>query len=181
MKRRMPAPVTDADARLFREAIGQVRRTAAVAAPHLAPKPAPRPRMLEADEAAVPDELLDMRFDPAAIEIGEELGYLRDGYPPKVLRALKRGQYSVQDEIDLHHMNVAAAQTSIVAFLATARQEGLHCIRIIHGKGLRSKAAGPVLKALTDRMLRRRGDVIAFASARPAQGGTGAVIVLLKN
>jgi DNA-nicking Smr family endonuclease len=54
-------------------------------------------------------------------------------------------------------------------------------VRIIHGKGLRSKAAGPVLKALTDRMLRRRDDVIAFASARPAQGGTGAVIVLLKE
>jgi DNA-nicking Smr family endonuclease len=54
-------------------------------------------------------------------------------------------------------------------------------VRIVHGKGLRSKAAGPVLKNLTDRMLRRRDDVIAFASARPAQGGTGAVVVLLKG
>lgn len=181
MKRRLPAQPTDADARLFREAVGAVRRMPTVPAPGGAARPAPRPRMLEADEAAVPGELLDLSFDPATIEIGEELGYLRDGYPPKVLRALKRGQYSVQDEIDLHHMNAAAAQASIAAFLAAARQDGLRCVRIIHGKGLRSKAAGPVLKALTDRMLRRRDEVVAFASARPAQGGTGAVIVLLKR
>ena len=73
-----------------------------------------------------------------------------------------------------------AAQASIAAFLAEARHTGLRCVRVIHGKGLRSKAAGPVLKGLTDRLLRRRDDVIAFASARPAQGGTGAVVVLLK-
>ncbi|HEY9133899.1 MAG TPA: Smr/MutS family protein, partial [Dyella sp.] len=119
--------------------------------------------------------------DPGLIEVGEELSYLRDGYPPKLLRQLKRGQYSVQDEIDLHHMNAAAAQQTIVEFLAEARHNGLRCVRIVHGKGLRSKAAGPVLKVLTDRMLRRRDDVVAFASARPAQGGTGAVVVLLKG
>jgi DNA-nicking Smr family endonuclease len=78
-------------------------------------------------------------------------------------------------------MNAAAAQSSIVDFLAEARREGWRCVRIVHGKGLRSRAAGPVLKALTDRLLRRRDDVIAFASARPALGGTGAVVVLLKR
>jgi len=183
MKRRAPSQVSDDDARLFREAIGDVRRLepsgeAPVAA---APRPAPRPRMFEADEAAVAGELLDMAFDPARMEVGEELSHLRDGYPPRLLRQLKRGQFSVQDEIDLHHMNAAAAQASIAAFLAEAHREGLRCVRIVHGKGLRSKAAGPVLKALTDRLLRRRDDVVAFASARPAQGGTGAVVVLLKR
>lgn len=137
--------------------------------------------MLEADEAAVPRELLEMDFDPATLEIGEELSFLRDGYPPKLLRQLKRGQFSVQDDLDLHQMNAAAAQSSINTFLADARQQGMRCVRIVHGKGLRSKATGPVLKGLTDRMLRRRDDVIAFASARPAQGGTGAVVVLLKS
>ena len=181
MKRRPPAPISNDDTRLFREAVGDVRRIDAVAAPPQAPKPAPLPRMFEADEAAVPGELLAMAFDPAVLEIGEELGYLREGYPPRLLRQLKRGQFSVQDEIDLHQMNAAAAQASIVSFLAEARQHGLHCVRIIHGKGLRSKASGPVLKMLTDRLLRRRDDVIAFASARPAQGGTGAAIVLLRN
>ena len=128
-----------------------------------------------------PGELLEMAFDPAALEVGEELGYLREGYPPKLLRQLKRGQFSVQDELDLHQMNAAAAQASIATFLAEARQHGRRCVRIIHGKGLRSKAAGPVLKVLTDRLLRRRDDVVAFASARPAQGGTGAVVVLLRD
>jgi DNA-nicking Smr family endonuclease len=180
MKRRPPTLVSEDDTRLFREAVGEVRRIDPIAAPPPVPKPAPLPRMFEADEAAVPGELLEMAFDPATLEVGEELSYLREGYPPKLLRQLKRGQFSVQDEIDLHQMNAAAAQATIAGFLAEARQRDLRCVRIVHGKGLRSKAAGPVLKALTDRLLRRRDDVIAFASARPAQGGTGAVIVLLK-
>ena len=181
MKRRPPMPVTDEDRRLFREAIGGVQPIEPAPTPPAATKPAPHPRMLEADEAAVPGELLDMSFDPAVLEIGEELSYLRDGYPPKLLRQLKRGQFSVQDDLDLHQMNAAAAHASIIEFLAEARQAGIRCVRIVHGKGLRSRARGPVLKGLTDRMLRRRDDVIAFASARPAMGGTGAVVVLLKG
>jgi len=181
MKRRPPAAISEEDARLFREAIGEVRHIEAPATAPAAPRPSPQPRMFEADEAAVPGELLVMAFDPATLEVGEELGYLRDGYPPRLLRQLKRGQFSVQDEIDLHQMNAAAAQACIADFLAEAKHHGLRCVRIIHGKGLRSKAAGPVLKALTNRLLRRRDDVIAFASARPAQGGTGAVVVLLRN
>jgi DNA-nicking Smr family endonuclease len=181
MKRRAPARIDDDDARLFREAIGPVRELTPADLPPPVARPAPHPHMFEADEAAVPRELLDMAFDPALLEIGEELSYLRDGYPPKLLKQLKRGQFSVQDDIDLHQMNTAAAQVTIIEFLAEARRAGLRCVRIVHGKGLRSRAAGPVLKGLTDRMLRRRDDVIAFASARPMQGGTGAVIVLLKG
>lgn len=181
MKRRQPATVSDEDSRLFREAIGEIRQFEPVASPPESPKPEPHPHMLEADEAAVPGELLDMAFDPGLMEVGEELSYLRDGYPPKLLRQLKRGQFSVQDDIDLHQMNAAAAQATIAEFLAHANDRGLRCVRIVHGKGLRSKAAGPVLKVLTDRLLRRRNDVIAFASARPMQGGTGAVVILLKG
>ncbi|MFC5435239.1 Smr/MutS family protein [Rhodanobacter umsongensis] len=181
MKRRSDAPINNDDSRLFREAIGEVRPLGPVEPPPSVARPAPHPRMLEADEAAVPGELLDTAFDPALLEVGEELSYLRDGYPPKLLRQLKRGQFSVQDDIDLHQMNAAAAQASIVQFLAEAKRHGLRCVRIVHGKGLRSRAAGPVLKGLTDRMLRRRDDVVAFASARPSLGGTGAVVVLLKG
>ncbi|RDI98302.1 SMR domain protein [Dyella solisilvae] len=181
MKHRPPAQVTDDDARLFREAIGDVTPLDPVAPPPASPKPEPRAHMFEADEEAVPGELLDMAFDPTLLEVGEELSYLRDGYPPKLLRQLKRGQFSIQDDIDLHQMNAAAAQACIADFLVEAKQRGFHCVRIVHGKGLRSRAAGPVLKALTDRLLRRRDDVVAFASARPMQGGTGAVVVLLKG
>lgn len=181
MKRRPQPPVNEDDSRLFREAIGEVRLFDPVPTPPSLAKPAPHPHMLDADEAAVPGELLHMTFDPAWMEVGDELSFLQDGYPPKLLRQLKRGQYSVQDDIDLHQMNAAAAQESIVVFLAAARRAGIRCVRIIHGKGLRSRSAGPVLKGLTDRMLRRRDDVIAFASARPSMGGTGAVVVLLKG
>ena len=61
------------------------------------------------------------------------------------------------------------------------RRRDITCVRIVHGKGLRSGSAGPVLKRMTDRVLRRRDDVLAFASARPAQGGTGATVVLLRR
>jgi DNA-nicking Smr family endonuclease len=180
-KRRDPTEPDEADIRLFRDAIGPVRELRADMPPPPASRPEPRAHMFEADEAAVPGELLELAFDPALMEIGEELSYLRDGYPPRLLRQLRRGQFSIQDELDLHHMNAAAAQSSIASFLAEARQHGLRCVRIVHGKGLRSKATGPVLKVLTDRLLRRRDDVVAFASARPAQGGTGAVVVLIKS
>lgn len=181
MKPRLPSPISDDDARLFRDAIGEVTPLAPVEPAPAAPKPEPLARMLEADEAAVPGELLDMAFDPTLLEVGEELSFLRDGYPPKLLRQLKRGQFSIQDEIDLHQMNAATAQAVIADFLAEAKHNGIRCVRIVHGKGLRSRAAGPVLKVLTDRILRRRDDVVAFASARPMQGGTGAVVVLLKG
>lgn len=181
MKRKPPESINEDDSRLFREAIGEVRRLEpTTAAPARAPR-APHPHMLDADEAAVPSESLTLQFDPAWMEVGEELSYLHQGYPPRLLRQLKRGHFSVQDDLDLHHMNLVAAQASIVTFLAETKRHGRRCVRIVHGKGLRSRAAGPVLKGLTDRLLRHRDDVIAFASARPAQGGTGAVIVLLKG
>lgn len=181
MKRRPPTPVTEDDALLFREAIGDVRRFSEAPLPPPTPKIEPYPHQFEADEARVPGELMSLSFDPASMEIGEELSFLREGYPPKLLKQLKRGQFSVQDDIDLHQMNLAAAQVTIIDFLAHAKHEGIRCVRIVHGKGLRSKAQGPVLKIMTDRMLRRRDDVVAFASARPMQGGTGATVVLLKG
>lgn len=181
MKPRRPPRVTDEDARLFREAVGPVRRAReAAAAPREAPPP-PLPQMRARDEAAVVDELLTAPIDPTALEVGEELAYLRDGYPPRLLKRLKQGGYAIQDEIDLHQMNAAAARATIADFLAENLRVGHACVKIIHGKGLRSSSAGPVLKKLTDALLRRHGDVLAFASARPAQGGTGAVVVLLRT
>jgi DNA-nicking Smr family endonuclease len=97
------------------------------------------------------------------------------------LRRLKRGHFSIADEIDLHQMTTEVARAAIKSFLNECQRAGKLCVRIIHGKGLRSRAQGPVLKRLTDGLLRQRGDVLAFASAPPAEGGTGAVIVLLRH
>ena len=127
------------------------------------------------------DELLSGDIDPVHIEIGEELSYLKTGLPGKLLRQLKRGQFSIADEIDLHQMTVPVARKAVKLFLDENRREGRLCVKLIHGKGLRSRAQGPVIKRMVDGLLRRRGDVLAFASAKPAEGGTGAVVVLLRK
>ncbi|HXS72775.1 MAG TPA: Smr/MutS family protein [Rhodanobacteraceae bacterium] len=173
--------ISDEDARLFRESIGDIRPLAPKPeSGHTRAPPAPHPAMFERDEAAVRDELLDSAIDPAAHEVGEELLYLREGHSPQLLKRLRRGTFSIQDEIDLHQMDERTARATLGDFLADASRRGIACVRIVHGKGLRSGSAGPVLKRMTDRVLRRRDDVLAFASARPAQGGTGATVVLLR-
>jgi DNA-nicking Smr family endonuclease len=170
------------DASLFREAIGPVRPLRErQAAPPARPRPAPEPVQARLDEARVRGELLSHAPDPATIEFGDEITYLKQGQPPRLLQRLRRGLYSVRAELDLHEMTAAVAREAIAAFLDDCLRHGELCVRIVHGKGLRSKAQGPVLKQLTDTQLRRRADVLAFSSARPAQGGTGAVIVLLRK
>lgn len=141
--------------------------------------PAPRPRSRERDEA---EALHQSRFEPftaSPLGPGDVLEYLREGHSPRLLRQLRRGQYAVQDEIDLHRLTQPQAEAVLREFLAQARREGRRCVRIVHGKGLRSGDPGPVLKALVDRLLRLRADVIAFASAPARDGGSGAVLVLL--
>lgn len=173
---------SDEAGRLFREAIGSVRPLKALAADAPAsPRAAPEPTQFLRDEARVRDELLTHAFDPAMIEVGDEINYLKTGQSPHLLKRLRRGQFSVRAEIDLHEMTREVAGAAIRSFLEDCHRHGELCVRIVHGKGLRSKAKGPVLKQLTDALLRRRDDVLAFASARPAQGGTGAVIVLLQG
>lgn len=168
------------DGRLFRDAIGEVRRQKDTSMANPAkPRPAPEPVQSRLDEARVRDELLTHPFDPASIEAGDEITYLKSGQQPRLLQRLRRGQFSVRAEIDLHEMSSTVARDAIRAFLDECRREGELCVRIVHGKGLRSKSNGPVLKRMTDSLLRQRADVLAFSSARPAQGGTGAVVVLL--
>ena len=170
----------DTDADLFRRLIGPVRPiTHTIEAPPVAAPPEPRALQFERDEAAVRSELLDNAFDPATIEVGEEIHYLKPGQPSRLLKRLRRGQFSIRAEIDLHQMTAAVARDAIRGFLDDAIRHDETCVRIVHGKGLGSTARGPVLKGLTEQMLRRRADVIAFSSALPAQGGTGAVLVLL--
>lgn len=179
-KRRTP-PLTPEDIALFHEAIGPVRELAEVSPPPKPPRPAPRPRSRERDEA---EALRLSRLEPflaSPLGPGDEVEYVRPGYPPSLLRRLKRGLYAVQDEIDLHRLTQLQAEVVLREFLAEARQHGRRCVRIIHGKGLRSGDLAPVLKNLVDHHLRHRADVIAFASAAARDGGSGAVVVLLTD
>src|SRR6185312_5553018 len=102
--------VSDEDLRLFAEAIGPVRPLANDrAAPISTPRPLPEPLQSQLDEARVASELMFSEIDPAAVEVGEEISYLKAGLSPKLLRQLKRGHFSISDEIDLHQMTAAVA------------------------------------------------------------------------
>lgn len=172
------APGEDDDAALFRAAIGPVRELPPVEARPARPRPRPGTRMAELDDADARDEFLRL-LDEAPVEAGDTLRHRRDQVSARVLKRLAQGEYAVQDEIDLHHATAAAAATLLRRFLRDARDAGARCVRVIHGKGLNSEGV-PVLKNLCDRLLRQRADVLAFHSAPPAQGGTGAVLVLLR-
>ncbi|QWF15558.1 Smr/MutS family protein [Lysobacter capsici] len=172
------------DAALFHAAIGEVRRLPDAALPPTAPKPRPRARMAERDEALAREEFRHA-LDESLLEAGDALSYRRDELPPRVFARLRRGEISAQEELDLHGSPAREAEALLRAFLNDAREHGLGCVRVIHGKGRNGGSdyvdsrGSPVLKNLVDRMLRQRADILAFHSAPPAQGGTGAVLVLL--
>jgi DNA-nicking Smr family endonuclease len=168
----------DDDAALFRSAIGPVRELPATPPPPAPPKPRPVPRMARRDEADARDEFR-RALDANVLEAGDALRYRRDEVPPRVLQRLARGEYAAQEELDLHHADSLQAEALLRRFLKDARDAGIACVRIIHGKGLNSDSRVPTLKNLVDRMLRHRADVLAFHSAPSAQGGGGAVLVLL--
>jgi DNA-nicking Smr family endonuclease len=138
-----------------------------------------RARFARAERAAVLRESLGSGADLYEVQPGDELLFRRSGVPETVLRRLRRGSYRIESEIDLHGLTVSQAAAQLHEFLRTAHARGLRCVRVIHGKGLRSGTRGPVLKNTVNALLRRSDPVLAFASARPVAGGTGATLVLL--
>jgi DNA-nicking Smr family endonuclease len=182
------------EAHLFRAAVRDVTPLAIAAQP---PKAAalPRPRVrrrapiveFEAMGVTTPGaaalghvEAADDAANTALPGAADALSFRRPGVRDQTLRQLKRGRYPVEDELDLHGLNQAAARDYLANFIAASRHAGLRCVRIVHGKGYRSGARGPVLKIAVNAWLRRHADVLAFASARVIDGGTGAVYVLLR-
>ena len=121
---------------------------------------------------------------PAILESGahipEHLAFARPGVREGQMRQLRRGLLPIDDELDLHGLTQVRAHHLFSAFLEECRERGMRCVRIIHGRGTRSGERGPVLKAAVDAWLRGRHEVIAFTSARPRDGGAGAVYVLLR-
>ena len=182
MRKPPPAPDDRDDAELFRAAIGadrgKVRALPDAPLPPATPKPKPSARMARRDEDAAREEFRHVMV--AALEAGDALSYRREEVPPQVLRRLARGEYAAQEELDLHGLHARAAESLLREFLRDCRAHGVGCVRIVHGKGRNSEERLPVVKNLVDRVLRQRADVLAFHSPPPAQGGTGAVLVLLQ-
>lgn len=150
-------------------------RVARITAP-----PPPTPRQSAADDAAVLAELLNGP-DPDYFESGDTLSYRAEGVQERVLRQLRRGGFRLDAELDLHGLNRDKARAAVAAFLAECRDLDRRCVRIIHGKGNGSPNTGPVLKRQLDGWLRKVRDVLAFCSARPEDGGSGALYVLLRR
>lgn len=170
-----------ADDRAFLEAMRDVARRDPVAEPPSRPKPPALARFTRMDQQDVLRESLLPVDDPALLDTGEELGFRRPGVPETVLRKLRRGQFVVDDEIDLHGLSAPRARDALRHFLKEATDRRLRCVRVVHGKGRRSGPRGPVLKHVVNGWLCRSNAVMAFASTRPVDGGTGAVYVLLRR
>ncbi len=162
----------------FHAAIGRVRRLPEVPDRPQPPKPRAAATMRQADERSALAE--SQRADPArdAEITGDAVAYRCAQISPQTLRRLKRAEFAIEDEIDLHALSERVAENVLRGFLAKARAASHHCVLIVHGKDLHS-VQGPVLKGLVERMLNQRADVLAYATAPPTLGGTGAILVLL--
>ncbi|MDH4173988.1 MAG: Smr/MutS family protein, partial [Betaproteobacteria bacterium] len=150
------------------------------APPH---RPAPAPiaaQTLRDERAALAESLSAPLSVDDALESGVELSYLREGVSRQVLRRLRRGHWVVQDNLDLHGMNRVEAAAQVARFVRAAAARGLRSVRIVHGKGLGSRNREPVLKGKLRAWLTPRDEVLAFCQAPAAEGGAGALLVLLQ-
>ncbi len=182
MKKRPAQPAAD-DSALLEQLLSNVTplpEHGRVIHPRPKRKPIPVQRLRD-ERAALADSLSDNITWDIETETGEELVYLRDGLSRQILKKLRRGHWVIQDELDLHGLTSVEARALLVEFLNACIRSGARCVRIIHGKGLRSKNREPVLKTKAANWLIQRDEVLAFCQARQVDGGSGAVMVLLKS
>ena len=139
--------------------------------------PIPRQRLL--DDQRVMEELLDESDETTSFESGDELKFLRVGQSSRVLKKLRRGDFSIQEELDLHGLVAGEAKQETHAFNNQCAQDHVRAIRIVHGKGRNSAGRTPVLKNMLLGWLSKNQFVVAVCSAPANDGGTGAVYVLL--
>lgn len=175
--------ISDADREAFQAALPDVvRQTPHGRFMHPQKRLPPVPRMRQHDERAV---ILESLSDPSDwdldSETGEDIGFLRPGMSRQTLRRLRRGEWVTQAELDLHGLTRVEAKPELAGFLYECLRRDIRCARIIHGKGLGSPNREPVLRQHVRHWLMQRNEVLAFAHARPADGGSGALIVLLSS
>ncbi len=163
------------DAALFRAAVGEVQPIPKQN--RITPKPIRRkaPTHQAIQTIAIPDTLSDFVAEDSASE------FLRNGISRITLRKIRNGTWSVQDRLDLHGNYSDAARKLLQEFLQEATQQEFRCVLVIHGKGLNSQGGEGILRNLTRHWLTQYPRVLAYCEAPPAQGGSGAVLVLLKT
>ena len=140
-------------------------------------KPIPHQKLK--DNERVMEELLAESDEITSYESGDELKFLKNGYPTRLLKKLRRGDYAIQDELDLHGLIVSEAKQETHHFINECARDNVRAIRIVHGKGRNSQGRKPVLKNMLVGWLSKNQHVIAVCSTPANDGGTGAVYVLL--
>jgi DNA-nicking Smr family endonuclease len=184
VKKRMPnrdAQEDPSDAAAFRTAMRDVKPLAVQPRAPVPPTRTRRTRVRPQRGAGETlDELMPLIATAAEEDAAASLSFQRGGVRDQVMRRLRRGLIPSEDELDLHGLNQTEARDRLADFIARSRDAGSRCVRVVHGKGYRSGARGPILKTAVNLWLRRHLDVMAFTSAKVIDGGTGALYVLLR-
>ena len=173
---------TAAASNLFQAAVGVVTVMPDKRRAHIAPAPAaPIPKQQMLDEAAAFQEAISDEVDVSSLlDTDERLSFRRPGVGPDVTQKLRRGQWAIQRQVDLHGLRTDEAREVLGTFIREAHKQGIRCVRVVTGKGLGSPGKTPVLKDKVHRWLVQKSEIVAFVQAQPAQGGAGALVVLLQ-
>ena len=171
----------EAERNLFALAVGAVQPLPDRRQAKLPRVPAePVARQFHQDEAAALRDSLSDGFDVSSLlDTDEALSFRRPGVGPDVTRKLRKGEWAIQREIDLHGLRSDEARVALADFIREAHRQGVRCVRVVHGKGLGSPGKTPVLKNKVHNWLVQKNQVMAFVQAKPAEGGAGALVVLL--
>jgi DNA-nicking Smr family endonuclease len=167
---------------LFSRAVGPVLSLKAKKTAHLVHTlPAPIPTQRQNDERAVLREALSDEWDTSSLlDTDEALSFRRPGVGADVIRNLRRGEWSIQKELDLHDLRTDEAREALGQFIRSCHKQGVRCVRVVHGKGLGSPGKVSVLRPKVQSWLIQKNQVLAFVQATPSQGGAGALVVLLQ-
>ena len=171
----------EAERNLFTRAVGKVAPIANQERVWSPPqRPTPRPLQQDLDNEAVMHESMSDEFDISTLlDADDQLSFRRTGIGTDVTRKLRKGEWSIQGQIDLHGLRSDEARDAMGQFIREAKRMGWRCVRVVHGKGLGSPGKEPVLKSKVQRWLVQKNEVLAFVQAKPSDGGGGALLVLL--
>ena len=171
----------EAERNLFATHVGQVKPIASQGRVHHTPqRPTPGRLQQELDDQAALLESMSDEFDVSTLlDVDDQLSFRRPGIGTDVTRKLRKGEWSLQGQLDLHGLRSDEAREAVGQFVRDAKRMGWRCVRVVHGKGLGSPGKEPVLKSKVQRWLVQKQEVIAFVQAKPSDGGAGALVVLL--
>ncbi len=171
----------EAERNLFTRAVGKVAPIANQERVWSPPqRPSTRPLQQDLDNEAVMHESMSDDFDISTLlDADDQLSFRRPGISTDVTRKLRKGEWSIQGQIDLHGLRSDEARNAMGQFIRDAKRMGWRCVRVVHGKGLGSPGKEPVLKSKVQRWLVQKNEVLAFVQAKPSDGGGGALLVLM--